>query len=210
MALNVSLVILPDWLEKALASNNQTLDSALDLLSLSRILSLGDVSFYASINQHLFSKIPLALQGTFRSFPLVSNEAKKYVKNDHNGDRPSDKEVEAFLNSMSRRVFEQGSIDFADSTSQKLLATLPYTHQHVEEGVLNKPEFVFDVAAIKEDVYGVRFTLRDRSRSYVEQLVDCYDRLLKLLIGQHGFVPVAGTKAFEEYVRLQRSTNTVY
>lgn len=211
MTLNVSLVIIPEWLDQALKANNQAMNAALDLMSLSRILSLGDVAFYAAINHYLYEKMPKALATTFKPICLHDyNTALPFVKADANGNRPNDAAVRDFFTRMAGRVMQQGAVDFNEASASKLLTTMPYKAESVDESMMQNPEFIFNVTAITEDVYGVRFRLRDRNRSYNEQLVECYDATLKHLIGEHSFEAAALTPAFEEYVRLQRLTAAQY
>lgn len=203
MSLNVSLVIVPSWMEGAMQANRLSMDRVLDLPALSRIFCTRDVSFYSAMQLCLWEHLPAALRQTFNLHELMANDL--YVKADNNGNRPSPEAVQACYASVRRYAWDRESMhhEFPDASS--LLATLPHLdHSQDAEATDMSTDLVFDVFYIDDHVYGIRFARKDPKRPYTDQLKDSYDNLMKLLSGHFPMDVMANTAAFEEYVRLAR------
>lgn len=203
MTLKVQLVILPAWLEDALKSNNMTSVDALDLMSLSRILSLQDVAFYRAIHNELYGKIYEGIRTTFQ--PLNLSDASGALTRPYpNGNRPSPEEVATFMTRLDRCYFD--NMTAATPTGKAMLSALPHeaAYEHTRDGI---NEYLFEVFPIKDDYYGIRFSIPDPQRGLATQLIECYDRVISMLLGHYSFEDIASTSLFCDYTRLLRSVN---
>jgi len=209
---NVSLVIVPAWLEAALKAGGLSIERALDLPALSRISSLDDVGFYTSINYHLFDQIPGPLAKTFRAYDFFADGRKpgecsydrRHVKPDNKGDIISDKEFGELIRRIRSRTWNWGAVQYAEPSPKHLMAALPYTKESLDEADSTR-FYLFDVFYITDDVYGVRFVKANPNRPYGEQLYQCYDRLLNFLTLHNRFEDIAATPAFREFVTMSRT-----
>ena len=205
--LNLSLVIVPAWLEDALRKAGMGVERALDLSALSRISSLEDVAFYTSVNYHLFNQIPKPIKETFDSYRFFSDENKlgrTHVKADDLGNYPTDTEYKALIDKVRDKTWGDGAVRFGNPTPRQLLAVLPYTKesQDIPNTSLN---FLFDVFYLTDDIVGIRFYLANPKRPFNEQLYQCYDRLLAFLTSHRKFEQVATTPVFQEFVNMSRT-----
>lgn len=200
------LVILPQWLLIALEANNLTKEHALDVTSLQRVFSLQDVGFYVAINTYLFEQINASIRDSFDRFDLIS-ENNVRLSDNHGQTMPAD-QASKLRQKLFRIVDEYYVSDFTDPkkvSPQYLTDKLSYDEVSRETSMAEITEnYLFDVVLIKDDIYGITYRRRDESISQLPQLIKCYDNLLKLLSGIHGFQAVAGTPVFNEYAALSR------
>ncbi len=66
--MNLSIILIPSWVEQSLKAANLPLSAALDVEKLSNILSKEDVSFYCYSNPILLQQL---YPGVFSEFPIV-------------------------------------------------------------------------------------------------------------------------------------------
>lgn len=202
MCLNVSLVIVPNWVESAMLTGKLRPAAVLDLHALSSILSRRDVSFYAACNMVLWDKLPLALKQTFNAHELIDRTGKSTLEDDH-GNRPSPQEIHAFMESIFPGTWDGALFQVKHPECGDLVSAFPYASD--PEQPVDTTSVLFDVFYINENTYGVRFYPRDPKVAYGQQLANCYDKLLEMLSGHFPLEKVAVTAVFQEFVKLSRS-----
>jgi len=203
MSLNASLVIVPDWLDAALANKKWGAEHVLDLFGLSRILSTDDVSFYVAINTFCFEEMHAALKETFGQLNLL-DKSKQHLMNEANGQPPRLEDVDLFTKKVGDKVYGSWRVNMTMPDARSMTSVLPYMQQ-AEEISKDAAEYLFDVYYIKDGVFGVKFKLRDKSRSLSSQLLECYDKLIGTLSTFYTFEQIAMTRAFQEFVTLSRA-----
>lgn len=211
MEINVNkqmkILIVPYWLEQALTANQLPMKAALDIMTLSRILSFKDVCFYSAINMWLYEELPQPIVGTFTRVDLVS-DGHKYLMSDAGGLKPSTDKT----NALYQRVQNEGQYSYRlvmsdnDNSAKRLLLSLyPYDTTAIDQAEVAKGEYLFEVFDITDDVLGIRFAVADKHVSYGKQVKDCYDKLLKVLVYRLGFRDTVKLPVFNEFTRLART-----
>lgn len=198
------LIIVPDWISAALKSKQMPDRGCLDLVALTSILSLRDVSFYLRLTSSLFDKMPTSLRETFEN-PNVLYNATKYVMNNSAGFRPSPEEVKDVVSSVEGAVYGW-SISTPEPTAKNFLNLLPYMREtdEVSDDVNVETAFLFEVYHLVDDVFGVRFYTPVANIPFVEQLTGCVDRTIETLLTFYPFEVVANTRLFKEFADLSR------
>lgn len=206
MAISAKLVILPQWVKRALEANKLSLAHALDPSSLVRILSINDVAFYVAVNQYLFDKIHRPLGATFQLYDLLSTSG--YVMSDNHGHVSSRAEVATLYERLRNKVEEYYMEDFQDPKDinpRHLIDILAYnelSETDDQKGAIDS--YLFDFILLKDDVYGVTFKEHDVTAALGPQLIKAYNDLLRFITGIHGLESVASTEVFSEFVSLSR------
>ncbi len=193
------LVIIPGFIDDVLKAHHLPIERALDIMSLSRILSVDDVSFYLSINHFLFEKLPKSFQDTFNNFEFMES---KYVMCDSGGMRPSDEDVQAFYRRVDKKVWHNSNMN--RSQDMTFLSILPkdLSDKLISDG--NDNAVLFDVFLIGDGKYGVRVKPADSQKPFNAQLLECYDRTLKVLCTDNRFTDVVVTSLFNQFIKLAR------
>jgi len=203
MSLNLSLVIVPQWVRAAMQAKGMAMNRVLDLMALSRILSKRDVSFYISIYTRQFEKLPDPLKKTFDYYEYLYREKDRVITEDGFGNTPSPADVQKFYREMSCLTWSRDEIGIQFPEAASLVSLLPHGADDSQSYDINT-NLVFDIYPITETVYGISFTPADPSRPFMEQITECYDKLLGQLCGIHGLQAIADTPAFQHYVQLSR------
>lgn len=204
--LQARLIILPVWLKKTLEANHLGLSSSLDAVSLTRILSVNDVSFYVALNEYLFDKIHPGIHKTFMPFDFLGEG--NTVLHDSKGGILRKEDVDAMRAKLRKKVNEYYMADFQDPKDinpRHLIDLLAYNEISEIQGEKDSiDDYVFDIVLLKDNVYGIIFKHRDKDLPIGPQQIESYDKALDLLIGIHGFEQMAATAAFNEYVALSK------
>lgn len=205
MEKHFKIVILPYWLEAALAANNLPITAALDLMTLSRILSFRDVCFYTALNNWAYDLLPKPIQSTFYCINL-QYDSIKYLMSNAGGNKPSVSESNLFYKRIDSNVgyhYDMINKQTKDGDKKILLSLFPY--DTVEDAVQEVgSDYLFNIFDITDDVVGIRFTLPDKHVPYGSQLKGCYNDTLKFLTSHMRFTDVAKTSIFNEFARLGR------
>lgn len=203
MSLNLSLVIVPQWVRAAMQSKGMAINRVLDLMALSRILSKRDVSFYVSIYTRMFDVLPEPLKKTFGYYEYLYRERDRVITEDGFGNTPSPAAVRQFYAELSCLTWSRDEIGTQFPAAASLVSLMPHGADDTVSYGMNT-NLVFEVYPITETVYGITFSLADPARPFMEQITECYDKLLGQLCGIHGMESIADTPAFQAYVQLSR------
>lgn len=205
MKLDIKLVIVPNWLEAVMAANKLKKEALVDLVALSRIMSVHDICFYAAINSTLMEKIHPAISETFERHYLTSDNGSLTITQD-NGTRPTPEQVHALNEKIDKNLYgyQRSNLDVVYPTSSSLISVMPHRGSLDDKDDKVDETFLFELFEIREKILGIRFTRADSKLSYEQQLWTCYDSALELLhlyVSEHD---VAKTAMFKEYVNLCR------
>lgn len=207
MQKEMKILIVPYWVERAIRDNQLSMDAALDIMSLSRILSFKDVCFYCAINMWLYDELPVPVKDTFTNVHLLW-DGLKYLMTDGSGNKPSKDKTDAFYERVSNQYhYEYDRIlsESQGSGKRLLLSLLPHDTAQDDPNVMASTEYLFEVFDIKDDVLGIRFALPDKHIPLGKQIKQCYDNLLKVLTASIRFEEVVKLPAFNEFARLSRT-----
>lgn len=210
MEKKLRILIVPFWVEQALEAHRLPKTAALDIMTLSRILSFKDVCFYTAINMWLFESLPQPIKDTFESVYLVE-DGNKYLMTNGSGLKPSVSETNAFYQKVqNNQSYEWRRILNENGNSNKSLLLSLYAHDTVEAGgedqsSVRSRDYLFEVFDITDDIFGIRFAVADTHVPIGKQIKDCYDKLLKVMVYRLGFSNTAKTGVFNEFARLGRT-----
>lgn len=198
----LELVIIPDFITKALEAHKWPKERALDIMSLARILSLEDVCFYIAINMYLFEQLPKAFQETFSSFNFNND---KYVMNDSGGYKPSKVDIDNYRKRVDNNVWSTITANQWEGKNKlTFLSALPHEISNELSSKENDNEFLFDVSLIGDGLYGVCVKPADTHKSFAVQVLDCYEQTLSVLMMDNKFEEVVLTPLFAQYTKLAR------
>lgn len=200
----VSLVLVPHWLEEVVKRSQYPLEAVLDVVTLKRILSQKDLSFYYAINVAFFEKLHKGLQKTFKPFNF-SQDSLKNTLTQRDGSRPTKEQVDEIMTNIQRDAFDVNVISETFPLASDVVSLIPYLSNPENEGDALSVGYAFDVFYLKDDVYGVRFKRLDGKSSLNEQLIECYDNVIALLCASYAFEEVAKSASFQEFVALSRN-----
>ena len=210
MEKKLQILIVPYWVEQALEAHRLPKTAALDIMTLSRILSFKDVCFYTAINMWLFETLPGPIKDTFKTVDLVE-DGSKYLMTNGTGLKPSVNETTAFYQKIrNNQAYEYRRILDDNCNSNKSLLLSLYAHDTVEAGAEDQAgirgrDYLFEVFDITDDIFGIRFAVADTHVPIGKQIKDCYDKLLKVMVYRLGFSNTAKTGVFNEFARLGRT-----
>jgi len=203
--MKLELVILPEWLLNSLKSNNLSLANALDISSLTRILSVDDVSFYLAINRYLFEEINKPLRDTF--IRVDFSQLDKYTMSLPDGTRPNRESVKEKFNVIENKTLNMYSLPSYKPTLDNLLDILPYNENGGESIKSVEGELVFELVEVRENVFGIKFKRRNNKAPMLLQTIQCYDDVLSQLDGLYGFEYISTLPLFNAFCRMSRHTS---
>jgi hypothetical protein len=208
MQLDLSLVIVPSWLEAVMAANKLRKEALVDLVALSRIMSEHDICFYAAINVTLMEKIHTAVSQTFNRHYLTSDNGSLTITQD-NGERPTPQQVRDLNEKIDKNLYgyQRSNLEVIYPTSNSLISVMAHNADtQSAEGSDDKIEelFLFELFEIREKILGIRFRRPATDTSYEQQLWSCYDKSLELLHLYASEHDIAKTPMFKEFVTLCR------
>lgn len=181
--MNLTFILIPGWLVKALKAANLPLTAALEVDKLNSILSKDDVSFYCYSNSILLSQMYPALA---RDLPL------HFV--DYSQDPSIVKKVQDFA-ATATPVHDANAYD----------TVIPVPSQEVEENPTKRDIHLFTFQEIRDNVVAILpVKAVGEHISEVAVLKDCYSNAIAFL---HSYLPLEGiatTSIFREYVNLSR------
>ena len=203
--MKLELVILPQWLLNSLKANNLSIAHALDISSLTRILSVDDVSFYLAINMYIFDEINKPLKDTFARVNFA--ELDKYTLSLPDGTRPNRETVQEKYRVIENKTLNMYSLPSYKPTIDNLLDILPYNEKG--EGSIKsvEAELVFELVEVRENVFGIMFKRRDTKAPTLAQTIQCYDDVLSQLDGLYGFEYISTLPVFNAFCRMSRHTS---
>lgn len=206
---NISLVIIPHWLEETLSANKLEKAALVDLFALSRIVSKHDLCFYVAINTTLFEKIHEPLRDSFERSNFFMDNNGRMTITQQDGSRPNVEEVRKLYEELDKDLYgyNRSNLEVVYPQANSVLAALPYLNKNDQ----NQPEdekideaYLFELFEIRERILGVRFKRPVTDISFEEQLWGCYDRALEMLHVYADEHDIAKTALFNAFATLCR------
>lgn len=200
---NLSLVLLPTWLCNMLESRGMRATHALDLHSLRRILSVRDIAFYVAVNRFIYDSLPEAFKNTF--LPVNFNNAD-FTLPSKEGDYPDRQDVEDTYRRVNNIIEGDYALEENRPTMQHLLDILPHNELvPFDKNTLSFNQLNFEMEMMEDNVFGLKFSLKNNKQSPLTQTIQSYDTVLRLLVGLYGLQTIAESSFFSEYVKITRT-----
>lgn len=221
MSLPATLVLLPSWLEKAINDKGESLKVALDIVSLSHILTAEDVAFYISINR-IFQTVgpdwsPMVNQ-LVKSFSHIDVQ---YIFNNRTHALASEPleingyTVEDYKQRINSRV--DGMLLEREGTYESSLKDLRYIYDLIKINPLAPTvkdfNFIYELVEITENVFGLRILPMNTEltstlmANNININLYCYDNLLGLLCKFYRLSELTKTELFSGFVQECSTSN---
>ena len=89
---------------------------------------------------------------------------------------------------------------------QHLLDILPHNELvPLDKNSLSFNQLNFEMEMIEDNVFGLKFSLKNNKQSPLTQTIQSYDTVLRLLVGLYGLQTIAESSFFSEYVKITRT-----
>lgn len=176
-----TLVLVPAWIERALANANKSLADMLDSKTLSSILSTDDLFFYVMHSSKILQHMAPALSRSFcPAFP--------------DSFWPRD-----FLNDP---VLKKRYQDLEYNEKPSLFANVHPESDILAEHRENAAAYTYELFEIKEGYLGVRLKVADRLQTPTKNEHDATYLALNLLNTYYPFEELAKLELFKHYIKL--------
>lgn len=193
---SLRMVLIPAWLEEAIKAAKVPLNTVLDTVKLSSIVSKDDVAFYIDVNNRLYPKM---FQPVSQTVP--PKELYPF------GNRDGDQALRELQDYLTRRL-ENRQLEEPEIPPHAMLQHMPI-HGVEGNGVgNNSQDYIFEVFQLDGDVLGMRVALKREDETSIGQDVRSYNAFIQQLSQYLEFETIATTPAFNEYVRLSRLAAT--
>lgn len=215
--MQLKLLLVPHWVEKALKEAGAPKEYLLDPVRLSSILSKGDVSFYAELNEQLLEKVPPFITQTFERYSLVQ-EAFQPEKDGIPGRENWDSEK--FMRQLEKAALENPKMDLSFLYNEP--GVIPDAAEDSPEELYNNWELHgYEVKPITETVVG--FYLKKlpiaassktllTEKGQMELVINHFralDAVIRLLLTHLSFERVCRTPIFTQFTYMARHGLTV-
>lgn len=177
-----TFVLVPAWLEKALAHANKNLADMFDRETLSRILSTDDLLFYALNQEKLLIKLAPNLMSDSSWFDSSEFFSVKQMEDP----------------SFKKKLYDCGSTQSPPS----FWSVMPIDTVIPNESMENPKAYTFEVFEIKEGFMGVRILPADTLQSPQKNEYDAYNSALSTLNAFYSFDELARLSTFKHFVKL--------
>lgn len=194
--MEIQSVLIPMWIERALAAANKPLSTILDLPELARTLSFDDVVFYAHLNHvflsynrkaqlfdHIAADMPLVV--LVQALPYKTGEEK------------------AWTNRLHDKFYALNAALGDTVNPYQLVDQLPITVDGKPQGTFES-QYSYDIVQVDDGVFGVRPLLRRPDESPAVQDINALFNLIKQLRVYYPIHEVAKTASFTKYTNLLR------
>lgn len=176
-----SFVLVPAWLEKALAHANKSLADMFDHETLPSILSTDDLIFYATRQSDIIQKVAPTLGNDSRWVDFGAFYPRDYEK------------APAFM----RRIRDD---QWTKETS--LWSAMPLDANIPEASRENPKAYSFEIFEIKEGYMGVRLIPADPLQSPLKNEFDALHNALTILNSYYTIEELATLETFRRYVKV--------
>lgn len=211
--IKASLLLLPRWLEDAIAKSGENISIATDLTKLSRILTAEDVAFYISINKifntygNQWSSFVSDLRETFLLTDInsMTNDARHHAP--QSNDLINGYTIEEYLENVNKR--SDAHILMNELGTAESLSTLLSVYVTINRSNPTGNNYVYELVELRENVYGlrIRHLNAEEEASLIENSIDdinvyCYDTVLAYLSKFYALSELAQTSLFGSFVRI--------
>lgn len=211
--IKASLLLLPQWLENAIAKSGENISIATDLTKLSRILTAEDVAFYISINKifntygNQWSAFVSDLRESFLLTDInsMTNDARHQAP--QSNDPINGYTIEEYLENVNKR--SDAHILMNELGTAESLSTLLSAYVTINRSSSTGNNYVYELVELRENVYGlrIRHLNAEEEASLIENSIEdinvyCYDTVLAYLSKFYALSELAQTSLFGSFVRI--------
>lgn len=216
--IKASLLLLPQWLENAIAKSGENISIATDLTKLSRILTAEDVAFYISINKifntygNQWSEFVSDMRGSFLLTDINSMTNDARIQAPQSNDLINGYTIEEYLENVNKR--SDAHLLMNELGNAESLSTLLSMYVTINRSTPTGNNYVYELVELRENVYGLRIRQlnAEEEASLIENSITdinvyCYDTVLAYLSKFYALSELAQTSLFGSFVKIASPAN---